>query len=620
MNNSIRNITIIAHVDHGKTTLIDNLMKQSGSFRENEIVDERLMDSGELEKERGITILAKPASINWKNSRVNIIDTPGHRDFAAEVERVLSMADGALLLIDSTEGVMPQTKFVLAKALRQGLKPIVVINKLDKPDQRANEVLEETFDLFVSLDANEEQLDFPVLYASGRSGWASKELDGPRENLNPLLDLIIDQVKPAEFDKSKPFAMLSTLLYADSFLGRSLVGRISQGTAKANQQIKAINLQGEKVDEGRLTKIFRYEGTKKVTIDVGEAGDIVVIAGLEKANVADTICDLDVNEPIAATPIDPPTMSITITVNSSPLAGIEGKKLTSTQIRDRLVLEAQNNVGITFSENTGKDSFEISGRGELMLEILLTQMRREGFEMTVSPPKVLFKKDDNGNRLEPIEEITMDLDEEYSSKVIDSMNRRKGKLIDLKDTGKDKKRLIFHAPTRGLMGYTSRFLTLTKGNGVINRIFHSYGKFEGEMEVRRNGALISMEKGKAVAFAIYNLQARGEMFVTHNDSVYAGMIVGLAPKPGDMIINVMKGKKLTNMRTQGTDENVVLTPIRKMSIAEQLSILNGDEALEITPKSCRLRKAILDPHERKKSEKSGAAGSIPPGGMGGMGM
>ncbi len=620
MNNSIRNITIIAHVDHGKTTLIDNLMKQSGSFRENEIVDERLMDSGELEKERGITILAKPASINWKNSRVNIIDTPGHRDFAAEVERVLSMADGALLLIDSTEGVMPQTKFVLAKALRQGLKPIVVINKLDKPDQRADEVLEETFDLFVSLDANEEQLDFPVLYASGRSGWASKELDGPRENLNPLLDLIIDQVKPAEFDKSKPFAMLSTLLYADSFLGRSLVGRISQGTAKANQQIKAINLQGEKVDEGRLTKIFRYEGTKKVTIDVGEAGDIVVIAGLEKANVADTICDLDVNEPIAATPIDPPTMSITITVNSSPLAGIEGKKLTSTQIRDRLVLEAQNNVGITFSENTGKDSFEISGRGELMLEILLTQMRREGFEMTVSPPKVLFKKDDNGNRLEPIEEITMDLDEEYSSKVIDSMNRRKGKLIDLKDTGKDKKRLIFHAPTRGLMGYTSKFLTLTKGNGVINRIFHSYGKFEGEMEVRRNGALISMEKGKAVAFAIYNLQARGEMFVTHNDSVYAGMIVGLAPKPGDMIINVMKGKKLTNMRTQGTDENIVLTPIRKMSIAEQLSILNGDEALEITPKSCRLRKAILDPHERKKSEKSGAAGSIPPGGMGGMGM
>ena len=604
MSNIIRNITIIAHVDHGKTTLIDNLMKQSGSFRDNEVVDERLMDSGELEKERGITILAKPASINWKSSRINIIDTPGHRDFAAEVERVLSMADGALLLIDSAEGVMPQTKFVLSKALKQGLKPIVVINKLDKADQRANEVLDETFDLFVSLDANEEQLDFPVLYASGRSGWADHEVDGPKENLNPLLDLIIEYVKPAELDKTKPFAMLSTLLYADSFLGRSLVGRIAQGTAKANQSIKAINLKGEKVDEGKLTKIFRYEGTKKVPIDVGEAGDIVVVAGLEKANVADTICNLEVNEPIHATPIDPPTMSITITVNTSPLAGTEGKKLTSTQIRDRLVQEAQNNVGITFSENEGKDSFIVSGRGELMLEILLTQMRREGFEMTVSPPKVLFKTDSSANKLEPIEEITMDLDEEYSSKVIDSMNRRKGKLIELKDTGINKKRLIFHAPTRGLMGYTSRFLTLTKGNGVINRIFHSYGPFEGEMEGRRNGALISMEQGKAVAFAIFNLQARGEMFVKHNDSVYPGMIVGLSPKPGDMIINVMKGKKLTNMRTQGTDENVVLTPVRKMSIAEQLSMLNTDEALEITPDSCRLRKAILDPHERKKSEKA----------------
>ena len=416
MANNIRNITIIAHVDHGKTTMIDSLMKQSGVFRENEEVEERLMDSGELEKERGITILAKPASINWKDSRINIIDTPGHRDFAAEVERVLNMADGALLLIDSAEGVMPQTKFVLAKALKQGLRPIVIINKLDRLDQRADEVLDETFDLFVSLEANEKQLDFPVLYASGRSGWASKEINGLRENLHPLLDLILEHVKPAELDKNKPFAMLSTLLYADSFLGRSLVGKISQGTAKANQQIKAINLQGEKVDEGRLTKIFRYEGTKKVPIEVGEAGDIVVIAGLEKANVADTICNLEVNEPISATPIDPPTMAIKVTVNSSPLAGTEGKKLTSTQIRSRLILEAQNNVGIAFSENQHKDAFEVSGRGELMLEILLTQMRREGFEMTVSPPRVLFRKDENGNKLEPIEEITMDLDEEHSSK------------------------------------------------------------------------------------------------------------------------------------------------------------------------------------------------------------
>ncbi|MDC0164121.1 translational GTPase TypA [Candidatus Pelagibacter bacterium] len=607
MTDIIRNITIIAHVDHGKTTLIDSLMKQSGTFRENENIEERIMDSGELEKERGITILAKPTSINWKNSRINIIDTPGHRDFAAEVERVLHMADGALLLIDSAEGVMPQTKFVLSKALKQGLKPIVVINKLDKPDQRANEVLDETFDLFVSLDANEEQLDFPVLYASGRSGWASKEINGPRENLQPLLNLIIEHVKPSSFDKTKPFAMLSTLLYADSFLGRSLVGRISQGTAKANQQIKAINLSGEKIDEGRLTKIFRYEGTKKVPIEKGEAGDIVIIAGLEKANVADTICDLEVNDPINATPIDPPTMSITITVNSSPLAGTEGKKLTSTQIRDRLMLEAENNVGINFEENENKDAFVISGRGELMLEILLTQMRREGFEMTVSPPKVLIKKDGQGNKLEPIEEITMDLDEEFSSKVIDSMNRRKGKLIDLKDTGKDKKRLIFHAPTRGLMGYTSRFLTLTKGTGVINRIFYTYGEYTGDMEGRRNGALISMENGKAVAFAIFNLQARGEMFVTHNDPVYEGMIVGLSSKSGDLEINVLKGKKLTNMRTQGTDENVVLTPVRKMAIAEQLSMLNTDEALEITPKSCRLRKLVLSPHERKRQSRAKAS-------------
>ena len=607
MTDKIRNITIIAHVDHGKTTLIDNLMKQSGMFRENENVEERVMDSGELEKERGITILAKPTSINWKDSRINIIDTPGHRDFAAEVERVLHMADGALLLIDSAEGVMPQTKFVLSKALKQGLKPIVIINKLDKPDQRANEVLDETFDLFVSLEANEEQLDFPVLYASGRSGWASKEINGPRENLQPLLDLIIEHVKPSTFDKTKPFAMLSTLLYADSFLGRSLIGRIAQGTAKANQQIKAINLEGKKVDEGRLTKIFRYEGTKKVPIEKGEAGDIVIVAGLEKANVADTICDLSINDPIDATPIDPPTMSITITVNSSPLAGTEGKKLTSTQIRDRLILEAENNVGINFEENENKDAFVISGRGELMLEILLTQMRREGFEMTVSPPKVLIKKDDQGNKLEPIEEITVDLDEEYSSKIIDSMNRRKGKLIDLKDTGKNKKRLIFHAPTRGLMGYTSRFLTLTKGTGVINRIFNSYGDYTGDMEGRRNGALISMENGKAVAFAIFNLQARGEMFVTHNDPVYEGMIVGLSSKSGDLEINVLKGKKLTNMRTQGTDENVVLTPVRKMAIAEQLSILNTDEALEITPKSCRLRKLILDPHERKRQSRAKAS-------------
>ena len=603
MAKEIRNITIIAHVDHGKTTLIDSLMKQSGSFRENEIIEERLMDSGELEKERGITILAKPASINWKDTRINIIDTPGHRDFAAEVERVLNMADGALLLIDSAEGVMPQTKFVLAKALKQGLKPIVIINKLDKTDQRANEVLDETFDLFVSLDADDEQLDFPVLYASGRSGWAIKDINSPRKNLNPLLDTILEKVQPKKYDTSKPFAMLCTLLYADTFLGRSLIGRISQGTAKANQQIKAINLKGEKIDEGRLTKIFRYEGTKKVPIEVGEAGDIVIIAGLENANVSDTICDMEVDEPIDATPIDPPTMSIKITVNTSPLAGVEGNKLTSTQIRERLINESQNNVGIAFSENESKDSFEISGRGELMLEILLTQMRREGYEMTVSPPKVLYKLDKSEKKFEPIEEVTCDLDEEYSSRIIDSMNRRKAQLVELKDTGKNKKRLIFHASTRGLMGYTSRFLTLTKGTGVINRTFHSFGEHQGDLESRRNGALVSMESGKAVAYAIYNLQDRGEFFITHNDPVYEGMIVGLGSKTGDLVVNVLKGKKLTNVRASGADENVVLTPFRKMSISEMLGMLNSDEALEITPKSCRLRKAILNPHERKRQSK-----------------
>ncbi len=562
--NDIKNLAIIAHVDHGKTTLIDNLLKQCGIFRDNQEISERIMDSNDLEKERGITILAKPTSIIFQNTRINIIDTPGHADFGGEVERVLSMVDGVILLIDSSEGPMH---------------------------------------LFVSLDANTQQLDFPVLYASGRSGWCVNDLSDDRSSLTPLLNKIISHVPSPDVDNTRPFAMLSTLLDYDPYLGRCLIGRVEQGSAKINDSVHALNLSGKIIETGRLTKLLKFEGTKKITVNSVNTGDIVCIAGLSITSVSDTICSTDIETPIKSTPIDPPTMSINIMVNDSPLAGTEGKKLTSTQIRERLVQEAQNNVGISFSENENKDSFEISGRGELMLEILLTQMRREGFEMTVSPPRVLFQKNENGEKLEPIEEITMDLDEEFSSKVIDSMNKRKGKLIDLKDTGKNKKRLIFHAPTRGLMGYTSRFLTLTKGTGVINRIFHSYGKFEGDMEGRRNGALISMEQGKAVAFAIYNLQARGEMFVTHNDPVYSGMIVGLSPKPGDMIINVMKGKKLTNMRTQGTDENVVLTPVRKMSIAEQLSMLNSDEALEITPNSCRLRKAVLDPHERKKLSK-----------------
>ena len=603
MTNIIRNITIIAHVDHGKTTLIDNLMKQSGTFRENENVEERVMDSGELEKERGITILAKPTSINWKDSRINIIDTPGHRDFAAEVERVLHMADGALLLIDSAEGVMPQTKFVLSKALKQGLKPIVVINKLDKPDQRANEVLDETFDLFVSLDANEEQLDFPVLYASGRSGWATQEINGPRENLQPLLNLIIKHVKPSTFDKTKPFAMLSTLLYADSFLGRSLVGRIAQGTAKASQQIKAINLKGKKVDEGRLTKIFRYEGTKKVPIEQGEAGDIVIIAGLEKANVADTICDLSVNNPIDATPIDPPTMSITITVNSSPLAGTEGKKLTSTQIRDRLILEAENNVGINFEENENKDAFIISGRGELMLEILLTQMRREGFEIGVSSPDVIYKTID-GQKCEPFEDLILDIQEQYQGVVIEKLGERKAQLINLTPFENNKLRLNYEIPTRGLIGFRSEFLTLTSGTGIINHTFKEYKPCVININRnRKNGALISMSQGKAVPYALFNLQERGKLIIPSNIEVYEGMIVGENPRTEDLPVNPTKAKHVTNHRAAGSDKSEALTPAIKFSLERAIEYIAPDELVEVTPKSIRLRKKILDFTIRKREAK-----------------
>ena len=606
MTNNIRNIAIVAHVDHGKTTLIDSIMKQSGLWRDNQQVEERVMDSGDLEKERGITILAKPASIKWKDTRINIIDTPGHSDFSSEVERVLDMADGVILLTDAAEGCLPGTSFVMKKALAQGLKPIVIINKIDRKDSRPKEVIDEVFDLFVALGATDEQLDFPILYASGRDGWSVKELDEPKENLHSLLNLILEHVPEPKVEIDKPFAMLSTLLYADSFLGRCLVGRVGQGTARINQNVKAINLDGNKVDSGRLTKLLRFEGTKKVPVEEVAAGDIVIIAGLTKATVADTVCDLNVEKPLPSTPIDPPTMTISISVNSSPLAGKDGTKLTSTQIRDRLLVEDENNVGISFSENENKDSFEISGRGELQLGVLVETMRREGFELTVSRPRVIFKTDSNGNKTEPIEEVTIDLDAEFSSKIIDNMNRRKAEMINMIDAGAGKTRLIFHAATRGLIGYQSRFMTQTRGTGVMNRTFHSYGSFKSGITGRINGALISMETGPAVAFAIFNLQERGEMFIGHNTEVYKGMICGEHSRDNDLEVNFLKGKKLTNMRTQGTDENVVLTPVRKMSIAEQLSMLNTDEALEITPKSCRLRKTILNPHERKRQSRAKA--------------
>ena len=603
MTQELRNIAIIAHVDHGKTTLIDSIMKQSGMFRENESVSERLMDSGDLEKERGITILAKPTSIAWENIRINIIDTPGHADFGGEVERVLGMTDGVILLIDAAEGPMPQTKFVLGKALAQGLNPIVIINKADRPDGRPDEVLEEIFDLFIALDANEAQLDFPILYASGRDGWCVEDLKDPHENLHPLMNLIIKHVEPPKTDKDLPFAMLVTLLASDPYLGRCLIGRVEQGSAKVNDTVKSINLKGEQIESGRLTKLLKFEGIEKVAVDQVNPGDIICVAGLAKTSVADTICENSVDTPMKSTPIDPPTMAVTITVNDSPFAGTEGKKVTSTAIRSRLLAEDETNVAITFAESDTKDAFEIGGRGELQLGVLIETMRREGFELTVSRPKVLLKLDENNKTIEPIEEVIIDVDEEYVSTVVDAMNKRKSEMQDMRASGAGKTRLTFFAPSRGLIGYQSKFLTDTRGTGVLNRLFHSYALYKGDITGRRYGALISTDTGKAVAFAIWKLQERGTMFVSHNTTVYKGMIVGEHSRDNDLDINVLKGKQLTNMRASGTDEAVVLVPPRIMSLEEMMAYINEDELLEVTPLSLRLRKRFLDAKDRKKSTK-----------------
>jgi GTP-binding protein len=604
MTQELRNIAIIAHVDHGKTTLIDSIMKQTGMFRENQQLDERLMDSGDLEKERGITILAKPTSVKWQGVRINIIDTPGHADFGGEVERVLCMADGVILLTDAAEGPMPQTKFVLGKALAQGLRPIVVINKIDRADARPEEVVDEVFDLFVALDANEEQLDFPILYASGRSGWAVQELDAPRENLNPLLDVILAHVRPPQVDPDAPFAMLTTLLDADAYLGRCLVGRVEQGSASVNETVRSLNLDGKVVENGRLTKLFTFEGTSRVPVDRVHAGDIICIAGLSKTSVSDTICSPVVTQPLQSTPIDPPTMSVTITVNDSPLAGREGKKVTSTAIRQRLLAEAETNVAITFSESENKDAFEIGGRGELQLGVLIETMRREGFEMTVSRPRVLYRTSATGERQEPMEEVTIDVDEEFASTVVDSLNRRKGEMLDMRAAGAGKTRLVFRAPSRGLIGYQSRFLTQTRGTGVLNRVFDSYAAYKGPIEGRRNGALISTDSGVTVAYALFNLQERGQMFVSPQTAVYQGMIVGEHNRDNDLEINVLKGKQLTNVRASGSDEAVKLTPPRLMSLEDMMAYINEDELLEVTPKNLRLRKMYLCPHERKKASRA----------------
>lgn len=601
---TLRNIAIIAHVDHGKTTLIDSILRQSGTFRDNQAVDERVMDSNDLEKERGITILAKCTSILWDDAKINIIDTPGHADFGGEVERILNMADGVILLVDSAEGPLPQTKFVLGKALKQGIRPIVVVNKIDRADARPTEVLNEVFDLFASLDASEEQLDFPVLYASGRDGWCCDTLDGPRENLHPMLDLILAHVPAPNVDKDGPFKMLATILNADPYLGRILVGRVVSGCAKVNMPVKALNLEGKSVEQFRLSKLLTFSGIQKVPAQLVEAGDIICIAGMTTASVADTICDMSVTEPVPATPIDPPTMAVTITVNDSPLAGKEGKKLTSTMIRERLMSEAESNVAIRVVESANRDSFELAGRGELQIGVLLETMRREGFELSVSRPRVLLKKDENGQTVEPYEEIIVDIDDEYTGSIVEKLTERKADLVDMRPSGLGKTRIIFSCPSRGMIGYQSQFLTDTRGTGVLNRLFKEYGPYKGDIQGRRNGALISTETGKAVAYAIWKLQDRGTMFITHNDDVYEGMIVGENSRDNDLDINVTRAKQLTNVRASGTDEACTLVTPRKLTLEAMMSYINDDELVEITPKTVRLRKRFLTPVEREKAKKA----------------
>ena len=598
---SIRNIAIIAHVDHGKTTLVDGLLRQSGTFRENQKVETRVMDSNDLERERGITILSKCTAVDWNGTHINIVDTPGHADFGGEVERILSMVDGVVLLVDSSEGPMPQTKFVLGKALKIGLKPIVVINKADKPDARPDEVLDEVFDLFVSLDANDEQLDFPVLYASGRNGWAVKELSDEKKNLQPLFELIVSYVSEPKCEKDKPFSMLATTLEADKFVGRILTGKIYSGALKVNDAVKVINKNGE-VEKARVTKIMAYQGLERVALNEAHAGDIVAIAGIVKGTVADTICAPEVTDAIEAQPIDPPTLSMTFSVNDSPLAGREGDKVTSRMIWDRLQKEAECNIALKISRSETSESFEVAGRGELQLGVLIETMRREGFELSISRPRVLFHKDENGNLLEPIEEVVVDVDDEFSGTVVEKMSFRKAELLEMipSQIG-NKTRLIFHAPSRGLIGYHSEFLTDTRGTGIMNRIFFDYEPYKGDMESHRNGVLISSEAGQAIAYSLWKLQDRGPMFIEHNSPVYVGMIIGEHTKSNDLEVNPTKSKQLTNIRAAGKDDAIDLVPPRKMSLEQALSYIQQDELLEVTPKSLRLRKKILDPILRKRS-------------------
>lgn len=599
----IRNIAIIAHVDHGKTTLVDELLKQSGTFREGQKVAERAMDSGDIERERGITITAKPTSVSFKGTRINIVDTPGHADFGGEVERILSMVDGVLLLVDAAEGAMPQTKFVTGKALKLGLKPIVVVNKVDKPEQRAYEVQDEIFDLFSALDASLEQLDFPTIFASAKNGWAALEPEGPMDNMDVIFESILANIPQPKIVEDKPFSMLATTLESDNFLGRVLTGRVETGVVKPNMAIKALNRDGEVIETGRVSKLLAFRGLDRVPSDEVRSGDLVAIAGLTKATVADTICATEVEAPIESQPVDPPTLAMTFSVNDGPLAGTEGSKVTSRMIRERLFSEAEGNVALRVTETENKDAFEVAGRGELQLGVLIETMRREGFELSISRPRVLMR-DIDGVKSEPQEEVTIDVDEEYSGIVVEALSLRKGKMIEMKPSSGGKTRLVFHVPSRGMIGYYGEFLTETRGTGIMARMFHEYVPYVGPLPGRRNGVLISNAAGNSVAYGLAGLEGRGPLFITSGVKVYEGMIIGEHSRSGDLDVNPMKSKQLTNVRASGTDDAVRLTPPRRISLEQAIAYIQADERVEVTPKNIRLRKRHLDFHDRKRASRT----------------
>ncbi len=600
----IRNIAIIAHVDHGKTTLVDQLLRQSGTFRDHQVVAERALDRNDLERERGITILAKCTSVVWHETRINIVDTPGHADFGGEVERILGMVDGAIVLVDAAEGVLPQTKFVVGKALARGLKPIVVVNKIDRQDARPDEVHEEIFDLFAALGATDEQLDFPMLYASGRQGWAVEKLADERTGLAPLFDLVLRHVHAPVLDRDAPFGMTASILDYDNYLGRVLTGRVEQGRARLNMPVRVLRSDGTVVETGRLTKLMSFRGLDRVTVEEAVAGDIVAVAGLTDATVPDTIGAPDLAGPLFAIPVDPPTLAMTFRINDGPLGGREGKKVTSRQIRDRLLRESEGNVAIKITESNESEAFEVAGRGELQLGVLIEQMRREGFELTIGRPRVLTRQNpETGEREEPMEEVLADVDEPYTGIVVEKMSQRKGELQDMRPSGGHKVRLTFLMPSRGLIGYHGEFLTDTRGTGVMNRLFAGYGPWKGTIEGRRNGSLISTENGEAVQYALFYIQERGALFVNPGEKVYVGMILGEHSRDNDLDVNPVKEKKLTNIRAAGKDEALLLIPPRRMSLEQAIAYIEDDELVEVTPGAVRLRKRYLDPHERKRFER-----------------